>query len=70
MRTYAMYKGYKETKVPRNRVYIVGYYKTPTSHIVRCKGVEFVYSTRKTLLINWQFFAPVKEPVSIDEMPD
>lgn len=67
MRTYAMYKGYKETKVPKNRIYIVGYYEAPKSYIVRCKGTEFVYSSRKTLLINWQFFAPTDNPTEIGE---
>lgn len=67
MKTYAMYKGYKDTKIPKNRIYIVGYYEAPHSYIIRCKGMEFVYSSIRTLMINWQFFAPTDYPVVIED---
>lgn len=67
MKTYAMYVGYQETKVPRNRIYIVGYYEAPHSYVIRCKGTEFVYSSLKTLRINWKFFDETREPVPIEE---
>ena len=67
MKTYAMYVGYQETKVPKNRIYVVGYYKAPHSYVVRCKGTEFVYSSPKTLHINWKFFAEIHSPVPIDD---
>lgn len=66
MKTYAMYVGYKETKVPKNRVFIVGYYECPNSYVIRCKGTEFVYSSRKVLDINWVFFRPTNTPFSLD----
>ena len=62
MRTYAMYVGQKETKVPKERIYLVGYYETPKSYVIRCKGVEFVYSSFKTLSENWTFYEKVKYP--------
>ena len=66
MKTYAMYVGYKETKVQKNRIYIVGYYECPNSYVIRCKGIEFVYSSRKILNINWVFFLSSSIPFSID----
>ena len=65
MKTYAMYVGHKETRVPNNRIYLVGYYETPTSYIIRCKGTEFIYSTKKQRNINWKFFGPTTEPYEI-----
>ena len=65
MKTYAMYIGYKETKVPKNRIYIVGYYETPKSYIIKCKGTEFVYSSKKILDINWKFFKESSYPEEI-----
>ena len=49
MNTYAMYVGWKETKVPKNVIYLVGYYEAPKSYIIRCKGTEFVYSSKGTM---------------------
>jgi len=62
MNTYAMYVGNKETKVPKCIIYLVGYYESPKSYIVRCKRTEFIYSSKDNLNKDWKFFAPTDEP--------
>lgn len=62
MKTYAMYVGSKETKVPKCRVYIVGYYHSPKSYIIRCMKTEFIYSSFESMNKEWKFFVETKEP--------
>lgn len=63
MKTYAMYIGKKDTKVPKCRVYIVGFYQTLNSYVIKCMKTEFVYSSMKSVLNDWKFFAEVSDPV-------